>query len=187
MSLEKEFSAFEQALTRVGREYDVFLYGSQGRLPVDSRKRLQEMARSLSAQRIESAADRYRMNTMLGRYNTQVELWERAVRDKEEGRGRFSRVSSSSSSVPLNAPPAVSVNVVAGPSPDEMLFARFRDARHARGEDVSRLSLDRFREQLAREREKLTARTGHAQWDFDLADEGEKVRLVARQSKGNAP
>jgi len=184
MSLDKEFSAFETALTRVGREYDVFLYGSQGRLPVESRRRLQEMARALSSQRIDSAADRYRMNTMLGRYNTQVELWERAVRDKEEGRGRFTRAAAAG---PPNVPAPASVNVVAERSPDEILFARFRDARLVRGEDVSRLSLDRFREQLAREREKLTARTGHAQWDFELAEEGERVRVIARQRKGNTP
>ncbi len=183
MSLEKELSAFEEAIIRIGREYDVFLYGSHARLPVESRRRLQAMSRALLAQKIDSAADRYRLNTMLGRYNTQVELWERAVRDKEEGKGRFSRPSAAA---PSNAPGAASVNVVAEPSPDEVLFARFRAARQNRGDDVSGMSFDRFQEQLAKEREKLTARTGHAEWDFDLAEDGDRVRLIARQSKGRS-
>jgi hypothetical protein len=184
MSLEKEFAAFEETITRVGREYDVFLYGTQGRLPVDGRRRLAEMARTLSAHKIDTPADRYRLNTVLGRYNSQVELWERAVRDKEEGKGRFARPGSSPR-LP-NAPGFVSVEPTARISPDEDLFARFRGARQKKGEDVSRLSFERFREQLAKEREKLTAKTGHAQWEFDLAEDDGRVRLIARQSKGKS-
>jgi hypothetical protein len=183
MSLEKDFAAFEEAITRVGREYDVFLYGTQGRLPVDGRRRLSQMARSLSGQKIDSSADRYRLNTVLGRYNSQIELWEKAVRDKEEGRGRFARHGSAEPAP--NVPSPSSVEPGAKGSPDDALFARYREARAKKGEDVSRLSLDRFREQLAREREKLAARTGQAKWDFDLAEDNGRVRLVARPSKGN--
>lgn len=186
MSLEKDFAAFEEAITRVGREYDVFLYGTQGRLPVDGRRRLVEMARALSGQRIDSPGDRYRLNTVLGRYNSHVERWERAVRDKEEGKGRFA-ASHAPAAAPPNARPAGSVQPAATGSPDEALFERFREAREKKGDDVSRLSLDRFREQLAREREKLTARTGHATWEFDLAEDNGRVRLIARQSKGKTP
>lgn len=184
MSLEKDFAAFEDAITRVGREYDVFLYGTRGRLPVEARKRLVEMARALSGQKIDSPGDRYRLNTVLGRYNSQVERWERAVREKEEGKGRFASAASAASAP--NVPPAASVQPEAKGSPEEELFARFRKAREKQGEDVSRLSFDRFREQLARERDKLTARTGHAAWDFDLAEDNGRVRLVARQSKGKS-
>ena len=184
MSLEKDFAAFEDAITRVGREYDVFLYGTRGRLPVEGRKRLVEMARALSGQRMDSPGDRSRLNTILGRYNSQVERWERAVREKEEGKGRFASAASAASAP--NVPPAASVQPEAKGSPEEELFARFRKAREKQGEDVSRLSFDRFREQLAREREKLTARTGHPAWEFDLAEDNGRVRLVARQSKGKS-
>jgi hypothetical protein len=183
MSLEKDFAAFEEAISRVGREYDVFLYGTQGRLPVDGRRRLSQMARALSNQKIDSPGDRYRLNTVLGRFNSQVELWEKAVRDKEEGKGRFAR-HGAAAALP-NVPSPASVQPVAKASPDEALFARYREAREKKGEDVSRLSLDRFREQLAREREKLAARTGQVKWDFDLAEDNGRVRLVARPSKGS--
>jgi hypothetical protein len=181
MSLEKDFAAFEEAITRVGREYDVFLYGTGGaRLPADGRRRLQEMARALSSQKIDSPADRFRLNTVLGRYNAQVEFWERAVREKEEGRGRFSR---GAPAVP-NARPPASVDREAARSPDEALFARFLDARRGNGDDVSRLSFEKFREQLARERQALAARTGRTEWEFDVADDNGRVRLIARPSKG---
>jgi hypothetical protein len=182
MSLEKDFAAFEEAITRVGREYDVFLYGTQGRLPADGRRRLQEMARALSGQKIDSPADRYRLNTVLGRFNSQVERWERAVRDKEEGRGRFAR--GGSATIPPNARPAASVNPEAPRTPDEALFERFVEARRGNGEDVSKLSFERFRNQIAKEREALETKTGRTGWEFEVAADGGRVRLVARPSKG---
>jgi hypothetical protein len=182
MSLEKEFSAFEEAITRVGREYDVFLYGTHGRLPAEGRRRLQEMARALSTQKIDSPADRYRLNTVLGRYNSQLEHWERAVRDKEEGRGRFGR--GAPPAPPPNARPSSSVHPEAARTPDEALFARFVEARREIGEDVSKLSFEKFRNQLAKEREALAARTGKTGWEFEVAGDGGRVRLIARPSKG---
>ncbi|HWC66119.1 MAG TPA: MXAN_5187 C-terminal domain-containing protein [Thermoanaerobaculia bacterium] len=185
MSLEKEFAAFEEAITRMGKEYDVFLYGTRGaRLPAEGRRRLQQMARSLSTQKLDSPADRFRLNTLLGRYNAQVEFWERAVRDKEEGRGRFAR--GLPAAVP-NVPPASSVHREAASSPDEALFVRFLEARRGNGDDVSRLSFEKFREQLAREREALAARTGRTEWEFDVAGDKGRVRLIARPLKGKTP
>ena len=67
------------------------------------------------------------------------------------------------------------------------MFARFREAREKKGEDVSRLSLDRFREQLAKEREKLAARTGHTTWEFDLAEDDGRVRLITRVNRKGKP
>ena len=180
-SLEKEFAAFEEAITRVGREYDVFLYGTNGRLPADGKRRLQEMARALSGQKIDSPGDRYRLNTVLGRYNSQVEHWERAVRDKEEGRGRFARGAASPSA---NARPSSSVHTEAPRSPDEALFARFVEARRSNGQDVSKVTFDKFRDQLAKEREALAAKTGRTGWEFEVAADGGRVRLIARPSKG---
>jgi len=180
-SLEKEFAAFEEAITRVGREYDVFLYGTSGRLPAEGKRRLQEMARALSAQKIDSPADRYRLNSVLGRYNSQAEHWERAVRDKEEGRGRFSRGAGAPAA---NARPSSSVQPEAPRTPDEALFARFVDARRDIGQDVSKLSFDKFRDQLAKEREALAAKTGRTAWEFEVAADGGRVRLIARPSKG---
>ena len=180
-TLEKDFTAFEEAIIRVGREYDVFLYGTSGRLPAESRRRLQEMARALSVQKIDSPADRYRLNTVLGRYNSQLEHWERAVRDKEEGRGRFAR---GAAAAPANARPSSSVHPEAPRTPDEALFARFVQARRENGEDVSKLSFEKFQNQLAKEREALAAKTGRTGWEFEVAGDGGRVRLIARPSKG---
>ena len=181
MSIEKDFADFEAAIARLSREYDVFLYGSRGRLPVEGRRQLEAKARALSGLLLDSAGERFRFNTLIGRYNAQLERWDRAVREKEEGRGRFVRGSPVSG--PNTAPP-VSVETRAEDSADRRLFERYIRAKGERGEEVSRLSFEKFREQLARERERLKERTGRSDWEFDVAVDAERIKLAVRPAKG---
>jgi hypothetical protein len=178
MSLETDFADFEAAITRVSREYDAFLFGSHGRLPAESRRQLESMARALSSQRLESASERYRFNTLIGRYTSQLERWERAVRDKEEGRGRFGRGTGAVSAP--NAPAPAAVKPESEESADRTVFDRFIRAKQDLGEDVSRLTFERFRELLGRERDKLKEKTGKTDWEFDVAADAGKVRLAVR-------
>src|SRR5258706_808697 len=137
MSIERDFSDFEAAIAKLAREYDVFLYGTHGRLPADGRKQLEAKARALSSVQIDSAGERFRFNTLIGRYNAQLERWDRAVREKEEGRGRFAR------GAPAAAPNAgapVSVQPRAEDSADRSLFERYLRAKKERGEEVIRFS-----------------------------------------------
>jgi hypothetical protein len=183
MSIEKEISELEQAITRLSHDYDVFLYGNNVRLPAEQRRALDRMARSISAQTLDSAADRYRLNAALGRYAAECERWERAVRDKEEGRGRFARAGAHPLPAANAAPPA-SVHRTPADSPERELFDRYRQARERRGEDVGRLSFEKFREMLARERERLREKTGKPDWSFDVVSETARVKLVARPAGG---
>jgi hypothetical protein len=181
MSIERDFSDFEAAIAKLARAYDVFLYGTHGRLPADGRKQLEAQARTLSSLQIDSAGERFRFNTLIGRYNAQLERWDRAVREKEEGRGRFAR------GVPVSAPntgPPVSVQSRAEDSADRNLFERYVRAKRERGEEVSRLSFEKFREQLGRERERLKERTGRSDWEFDVAVDAERIKLAVRPVKG---
>lgn len=186
MSIEKEFSEFEAAIARLSREYDVFFYGSGGRLPVEGRRQLEAKAKALSSMEIDSASERYRFNSLIGRYNAQIERWDRAVREKEEGRGRFARGAPAPSAPPppANAPAAGSVQTKAEDSADRALFERFVRAKKERGEEVGRLSFEKFRDQLDRERERLKERMGHSDWEFDVAMDAEKVKLAVRTRKG---
>lgn len=182
MAIDREFAVLEEAIHRMTRDYEAFLFGTGGKLPVESKKKVQDMLRALSNQKIDSQADRYRLNSLTGRFNAESERLERILRDKEEGRGRFSRPGAAGGGP--NVPSPASVNPPAAKSPDQELFDRYLQARKSRGEEVNRVSFDKFRELLAGERQKLLARTGRADWEFDLSTEADRVRLVARPAKG---
>jgi hypothetical protein len=187
MSIERDFSDFEAAIAKLSREYDVFLFGTHGRLPAEGRRQLEARARALSLLQIDSASERYRFNTLIGRYNAQLERWDRAVREKEEGRGRFSRGGPGGSP---NAPPPASVQPPAGKLPlpedsgDRKVFEQYLRAKKERGQEIGQLKFEKFQEQLTREREKLKERTGRSDWEFEVAIDAERVKLAVRPAGG---
>jgi hypothetical protein len=184
MPTEKEFAALESAIVRLSREYEILLFGKGGKLPLESRRRVQDMIRAMASQKMEASAERYRFNTLMGRFNAECERWERALRDKEEGRSPAGRPTAAGGIRP-NVPPPASVKREAPASPDRQLFERYIDAKTKRGEDMSRLTYEKFQELLRGERAKLLARTGKADWEFDVSNDAQRVRLVVRLQKGS--
>ncbi len=186
MAVDREFQILEEAIRRTGREYDIFLHGTGDPRPVtESRKHIEKMIRDLSNRRDLSPADRYRLNTLMSRYASECERWDRQVRQREEGTERHMRITAAAPAVPpaprspnASAPP--SVHSPKGKSPDERLFARYLEEKKTRGEDVTALSFAKFEALLARERQRLAEKTGKAEWDFDVSADDARVRLVAR-------
>ncbi len=191
MGWESELRALEDALRNLNAQYDAFLYGSSPKAPVEVRRRVGQRIRRLSGTEADSSAERFRFSTLQGRYNALCERWDRLQEEKEAGRrpgiyGHLTRISRGGferSPARPNARPERSVEeeeTQPGPSPEQVLFERYREARRARGEDVSGLDFERFLEQLAREREKLKQHFGVAEIEFDIAEREGRIRLVAR-------
>jgi hypothetical protein len=196
MAWERELQLLERAIQRVNAEYDAFLYGSAAKPPVGSRKTVDEMIRRLSIEEPESAADRYRLTTLQGRYVALCEKWERLQTEKEAGRrpgvyGGFARESRHAAvGPPASAPAGKTPNVTAPRSvlpgmasaeTERGLFERYVAAKKARGEDMTGYDLARFVEGLNREREKLKERFGNVAMEFDIADREGRIRLIARK------
>jgi hypothetical protein len=190
MGWERELQLLERAIQRVNAEYDGFFYGTAAKPPVQSRRTVDEMIRRLSSAEAESAADRYRLATLQGRYVALCERWERLQTEKEAGRrpgvrGGFARDSTHLAAASPGPGPnrkATSSVLTGKASPAEQdLFDRYVAARKARGEDVAGYDLGRFIEGLNRERAKLKERFGDVAVEFDVADRDGRVRLVARK------
>src|SRR5215471_16219258 len=86
MPWEADLQSLEASIVRLNAEYDAFLYGSAARPPVETRKLVEKSIRRLNALEPESAADRYRFNTLQGRYNALCERWDRLQNEKELGK-----------------------------------------------------------------------------------------------------
>jgi hypothetical protein len=177
MSFETEFSQLVAAIRALSNEYDTFLFGSHGKLPVESRRRVDDLIRHLANSKIEAPADRFRLNTLLGQYNARCERWERQLRDREEGKGpQFRR---QTGTIHLNAGEPGSVKASEELQPDRVTYDQYCTARKSVG-DAGDLDFDNFRQTLAREREKLVAKTGMADWSFEVVTEDGRVKLKAR-------
>ncbi len=191
MPWQGDLQALEKAIAALNAEYDAFLYGSAGKPPLDSRRKMEQMIRRLGAAEPDSAADRYRFATLQGRYNALCERWDRLLTEKEAGRrpglhGGFARADSrqtdaSSGDAKLNADASASVRRKGAVDRDAELFGRYIAARRSRGEDVRGYDLTRFKESLQKEREKLKERFGGVEVEFDVAERDGRIKLVARR------
>ncbi len=195
MTWEQDLQALERAIAVVNAEYDAFLYGTALKPPVESRKNVDRLIRTLGRSEPDTAVDRYRFSTIQGRWNTLIERWERLQGEKEAGKrpGLYGRFGTSgalradpgepASSTTLNASPPRSVDPKTPPSPDARrdLFEKYLAARKARGESAEGLNFERFADSLDRETERVRERFGGAEVEFDVAERDGRVKLVARR------
>ena len=90
--LERDLQLIETSLRKLETEYNMYFAGQSTRPPLDSRRRLDQMIDRLDRAYITSSVDRFRLGTLQSRYATFAELWDRALRAREEGRpGPFSK------------------------------------------------------------------------------------------------
>jgi hypothetical protein len=90
--LERDLQLIETSLRKLETEYNMYFAGQSLRPPLESRRRVDQMLDRLDRAYITSSVDRFRLGTLQSRYATFVELWDRALRAREEGRpGPFSK------------------------------------------------------------------------------------------------
>ena len=66
----------------------MFFAGRLPRLPWETRARVEALVRRYDRMSIQNTADRFRFNTVQSRYAMFCELWERHLKNQEQGRGR---------------------------------------------------------------------------------------------------
>lgn len=191
---DRELRVLDEAIRRLSAECDAFLYGSISKPPVSARKHIEEMVRRLNASESMSSAERYRFQTLQGRFSTLLERFERLLAEKESGRrpglyGHFQGAGGPPPAAP-NAGKAASVIEERRASPadtDRELFDRYVAAKKSRGEDVSGYRLEGFLEGLERERRKVREKFGESDIAFEVAERDGRVRLIAKKKmKGGA-
>src|SRR5919108_5436956 len=84
--LDRELQMLEVELKRLEAEYNMYFAGRLPRPPWETRKRVESAVKRLDRLHIPNYGDRFRFSTLQARFTKFVELWDRALRAKEEGR-----------------------------------------------------------------------------------------------------
>jgi hypothetical protein len=105
--LERDLQLIETTLRRLENEYNQYFAGQSKRPPLETRRRLVQMIDRLDRGYITSSIDRFRLGSLQSRFATFADLWDRALRAREEGRpGPFSNPARAASPpVPAAAAP----------------------------------------------------------------------------------
>jgi hypothetical protein len=86
LELDRDLKVLEASLRKLEIEYGQFFAGQSPRPPWELRTRIETLIRRYDRAFIQNAVHRFRLSTLQSRYTTFVELWDRALRAREEGR-----------------------------------------------------------------------------------------------------
>lgn len=175
--------SFGEALDQLSRDvqqlridFERFFSGALPLPPEELRNRVQVQIRHLRNSTLVAAADNFRLGDLEARFNTYNELFNRRLRDREEGRHPGLR------QVPPPAPRRFDLaqGIVFGDRIDpEGAEALYQGLAAAPG-DAPRFDLDSFQTYLARQVAAIREKTGCDEVQFRLASEDGKMKLKAR-------
>ena len=180
--LQKELLALAADLKRLEAEYNMFFAGRLPRPPWETRGRVEAMIKRWDRGQIQGTADRFRFETLQSRFQTMIDVWDRGLRAREEGRsGPFAQRKTAG-----RGDSAKVLHVTAFKDPmremDKVhaLYDSLMDARRQTGEDV--VPFHRFaalvKDQVTKLREAGTSEVG-----FRVAVKDGKVNFTVRGLK----
>src|SRR5688572_27521754 len=83
---EREVQVLEAELKRLEAEYNMFFAGRLPRPPWETRARVQAIVKRIDRAPKTNYGDKFRFSTLQSRFTTFIDLWDRGLRAREEGR-----------------------------------------------------------------------------------------------------
>jgi hypothetical protein len=185
--VQKDLLALAAGLKQLEAEYNMFFSGRQPRPPWETRNRVAALVKKWDRGYIQSAVDRFQFDTLQRRFQTFVELWDRGLRSREEGRaGPFAHPPPKEIRKE-KAPDTKVVHVTAFQDPmremDKLhsLYDSLMDARREAGDEV--VPFHRFAA-LVKDQVAKVKSTGAPEVAFRVAVIDGKVNFTVRGAKG---
>ena len=178
----------EASIRQLEAEYNMFFAGRLPKPPWETRHRVEALIKQYDRAYIQNYGDRFRFNTLQSRYQSFVDLWDKALRGREEGRasGPFAAKPKEPVAAARSAEDKV-VKVTAFKDPlkemDKLheLYNSLVEARREIGEDA--VPFHKFADLVKNQVKKLTT-DGHGEVAFRVAVKDGKVNFTAKVKKG---
>ena len=185
--IDRELNTLEAELKRLEAEYNMFFAGRLPRPPWETRGRVDAMVKKIDRGHIGNTGARFRFSTLQSRYATFVELWDRGLRAREDGRpGPFAQPRPVAPEKPKAAHDRI-LNVQTFKDPlhemDKLreLYDSLAEARREVGEDA--IPFHKFAD-LIKAQVGTFKQKGTAEVAFRVAVKHGKVAFTARAMKG---
>lgn len=143
---DDELDKLEEDIRKLKNKYDQFFTGIIKVPPSFERHQVESYIHELNKLKIRDNGRRFRLNTLLSRYNQYREMWGRKMREREEGPIDFRRRQQALNAAPPPPPPPSEARRGTSSAPDPYV----RMAPGANGEQVRKLY-----EQIEQEQAKL--------------------------------
>ena len=179
----REKSDFErevQLLTRGIEQLRIdtlrFLAGDLHIPPEELKTDLAKRFRNLRAQGVHGVAENFRLGSLEARFNSQVDLYNRRMREREQG-------SAKAASKP-ESPPDPMKGVTVGKNGDaNAVEALYKGLYLSTGSRNPGMDLEKFRTYIDRQAEVVRSKTGADSIQFRIAVEDGKMKIKAKPIK----
>ena len=177
--LQGEIDQLGRDIQQLRIDFERFFSGALPWPPDELRGRIKGELRGLRNSSQATAVDRFRLGDMEARFNSYNELYNRRLRDVEEGRQRVAL-----------PPPAETPRfdphrgIVVGSRLDPAAVEALYDGLASGKAEAPRFDLASFGDYLERQASAIRERTGCSAVQFRLAEEDGKLKLKARPLAG---
>lgn len=186
--IDRELLFLESELKRLEAEYNMFFAGRLPRPPWETRSRVEGIVKRLDRGQLANYGARFRFSTLQARYAAFIDLWDRGLRAREEGRpGPFAHLTRPAAPAPAARPADRILHVASFEDPVreieklQDLHESLTDARREAGQDA--IPFHKFAE-LVRTQVSALKEKGSAEVAFRVAIRNGKVAFTARPLKG---
>jgi hypothetical protein len=186
-NIERELEKLEAELKQLEAEYNAFFAGRLPRPPWETRSRVEAIVKRFDRGYIQNYGNRFRFHTLQSRFATFIDLWDRGLRAREEGRpGPFpQKRPTAEPEKPVHEDRIVFVASFRDPvrEIDKLteLYESLAGARQEVGADA--VPFHKFVDLVKTQVEKLK-KTGSPEVAFRVAVKNGKVNFTARALKG---
>ena len=186
-AVAQDLSLLEAELKRLEAEYNMFFAGRLPRPPWETRSRVQAIVKRIDRAPISNYGEKFRFSTLQSRFTTFIDLWDRGLRAREEGRpGPFAQPRKSEPARPARPEDRI-LHVTTFSDPlQEMdklhdLYESLAEARRDVGQD--QIPFHKFADLIKTQVGSLKA-GGSPEVAFRVAVKDGKVNFTARALKG---
>ena len=185
--VERDLQKLEVGLKNLEAQYNMYFAGRLPKPPWETRSRVEALVKQYDRGHIQNTGDRFRFSTLQSRFAAFVDLWDRGMRAREEGRpGPFAQKPVETPR-PKKGPDDRILRVAAFKDPVREieklteLYESLAEARRTVGED--NVPFHKFADLVKGQVNKLR-QSGNAEVAFRVAVKDGKVSFTARAMKG---
>lgn len=184
MSEANVVAQLDRWITELARKYDRF-FAKDPQVPVPperEREALERRLRETSRTEPRTVAEQFKQEQLLHRFSTYNQLWQRMLREREEGAGRSSTGATTTAEASGRPNASSSGNVADTEGENRRLYSSYRAALERAGKPTS-VAFERFSAALDQQRRAAEAQGGVVE-GFDVVQEQAGVKLRARVRRG---
>jgi hypothetical protein len=179
MGFHEDMARLQKHFKLLEREYEQWFSGALPKPPWETQRIVEDIVKKYSRNPPRNITEQSIFSMHQAKVNTYMEMWNRRVRLKEEGRlpgGREERQK-------RVAPASRAAGSGAGEDGYRKVFENYVAAKQKTGEATGKLNYENFKKALEKQASQLRAKRGFDDVNFGVSVKNGKVSVVARPKK----